>query len=77
MRKGPISKCFESLWRTDYGLSALLLFPVLGMFVAPPGISVDLLSPWLIDLTFALMLRSGAATVAFRRPSSASSSRRS
>ena len=77
MRKGPISKCSESFWRTDYGLSALLLFPVVGMFVAPPGISVDLLSPWVIGLTFALLPRSGVATVAFRRPSPAGSSRRS
>ncbi len=66
MRRGPVARFFDSLWRTDWGLTALLLFLVLGMFVTPPLVSGDLLSPKLIDLTFALILVSGVATVSGR-----------
>jgi hypothetical protein len=66
MKKGPIARFLDSLWRTDWGLTFLLFFLVVGLFVAPALISADLLSPRLIDLTFALMLVSGVATVSRR-----------
>ena len=66
MKRGPLARFFNSLWRTDWGLTALLLFLALGLFVAPPLLSSELLSPRLIDVTFALILVSGVATVSGR-----------
>jgi hypothetical protein len=66
MKKGPIARFLDSLWRTDWGLTFLLFFLVLGVFVAPVLISSDVLSAAWIDLVFALILISGVATVSRR-----------
>jgi Ion channel len=56
-----------SLWHTDRGLTALLLFLFVTLLVAPPLISARLLSPVFLDVFFSLILVSGAAAVSGRR----------
>jgi len=60
-------KSRASFWRTDRGLTALLLFLFLALLVAPPLLASGVLSPIVFDLLFALILISGASTVSARR----------
>jgi hypothetical protein len=60
---GPLSE----IWRSDRGLTALLVFLVLGILVALPLISSGALSPMLFDVALGLILISGVASVAGRR----------
>jgi hypothetical protein len=56
-----------SFWRTDRGLTALLLFLFLTLLVAPPLLSSGIISPFLFDVLFSLVLLSGASVVSTRR----------
>jgi len=56
-----------SFWRSDRGLTALLLFLVVALLVAPPLIEAGILSTVLFDVLFTLILVSGVATVSGRK----------
>ncbi len=58
-----------SFWRSDKGLSALLLCLVTLLFVAPPLIVSGVLGPIILDVFFALVLVSGVAALSHRRAS--------
>jgi hypothetical protein len=56
-----------SLWRSERGLSALLVFLVLTLFVGAPLVATETMGPFLFDLLFSLLLLSGVAAVSPRR----------
>jgi hypothetical protein len=56
-----------SFWRSDRGLTALLLFLLVALLVAPPLIEAGILSTVLFDVLFTLILISGVATVSGRK----------
>jgi hypothetical protein len=56
-----------SIWRRDWGLTALLVFLVLLMLVALPLIASGVLTPLFADVAFGLVLLSGVAALAGRR----------
>ncbi len=60
-------RSFGHLWRTDRGLTALLLILFVTLLVAPPLISSRVLSPVFFDVLFSLILVAGAATVSGRK----------
>lgn len=55
------------LWQTEWGLSAMLVFLVLSLFVGAPLRAMGVVGPFLFNLLFSLLLLSGAVTVAGRR----------
>jgi hypothetical protein len=60
-------KGFGSFWRSDRGLSALLIFLFLALIVAPPLLRAGILSLTFFDVLFSLILVSGTAIVLRRR----------
>ncbi len=55
------------LWRSDRGLSAMLVFLVLAIFVAAPLESAGVLPPFILGAAFSLLLISGVFVVFKRR----------
>jgi hypothetical protein len=60
-------RTFSRFWHTDRGLTALVVFLVLGLLVAPPLRSAGIISPALFDAVFSLILIAGVATVSGRK----------
>jgi hypothetical protein len=58
---------FRSFWRSDRGLSALLVFLFVALIVAPPLLRARIVPPVVFDVVFALILISGALTVSARK----------
>jgi hypothetical protein len=56
-----------SFWRSDKGLTALLLCLVATIFVAPPLMTAGIIGPIVFDIFFGLILVSGVAALARRR----------
>ena len=54
-------------WGTERGLSAMLAFLVLALFVGAPLVSMGLVGPFLFDALFTLFLLSGVAAFSNRR----------
>jgi Ion channel len=54
-------------WGTERGLSAMLVFLVLALFVGAPLVAMGLVGPFLFDLLFTLFLLSGLAAFSNRR----------
>ncbi len=62
-----VPRPLSAMWRSDWGLSALLSFLVLGVLVALPLIASGVLSPLVADVAFSLILISGVGAFAGRR----------
>jgi voltage-gated potassium channel Kch len=60
-------KTVGSFWRTDRGLSGLLVFLFLALLVAPPLLRAQIVPAALFDVLFSLILISGAAVVSDRK----------
>jgi hypothetical protein len=58
---------FSTFWRTDRGLTVLVVFLVLGLLVVPPLRSAGVISSALVDAVFSFILISGVATVSGSR----------
>lgn len=54
-------------WGTERGLSAMLVFLVLALFVGAPFAAMGLVGPFLFDVFFTLLLLSGVAAFSNRR----------
>jgi hypothetical protein len=57
----------EVFWADDRGLTVLLVFLVVGLLVAAPLVAAGLMSTLVIEIAFASILVSGAASVTARR----------
>ena len=57
----------SSLWRSEKGLSGMLVFLCLALFVGTPLMATGALGEFVFDVLFSLLLLSGVVTVA-RRP---------
>lgn len=55
------------LWQTEWGLSAMLLFLVLAIFVGAPLAAMGVVGPFLFNLLFSFLLVSGVVAVSGRR----------
>jgi hypothetical protein len=59
-----------TVWRTDVGLTALLVFLVVMLLIAPPLMSGGIVPPVVFDVLFSLIIVSGALAVSTRRSTS-------
>ena len=67
-RVGRSVRDFSSkYWGTERGLTAMLVFLVLALFVGAPFATMGLVGPFLFDALFTLFLLSGVAAVSNRR----------
>ena len=55
------------LWQSEWGLSAMLLFLVLALFVGTPLAAMGVVGVFLFDLLYSLLLLSGVVAVSGRR----------
>lgn len=58
---------FSHIWQAEWGLSAMLIFLVLALFVGAPLIAVGRTGEFLFDLFVSLLLLSGVLTVGRKR----------
>jgi hypothetical protein len=63
----PVSEAYGKLWGSDWGLSFMLGFLVLAIFVAAPLVSAGILQPVMLHVAFSLLLVSGVFAVFKRR----------
>jgi hypothetical protein len=64
---GHVRRRIDSVWHTDAGLSALLVFVFFLLMVAPPLIGAELLPPGVFDVLFSLVVVSGVVAVAEKK----------
>jgi hypothetical protein len=62
-RRSPLSR----LWSSEHGLTAMLVFLCLAIFVGAPLLATEKIGAFVFDLLFSLLVVSGVVTVA-RRP---------
>src|SRR5262245_57817662 len=57
------SRALSHLWHAEWGLSVMLGFLILAIFVAGPMVASEIAASIWFDVAFALLLFSGVATV--------------
>jgi len=62
-----LGRTIETVWRTDVGMSALVVFLFCMLIVAPPLLGAGIVKPVVFDVLFSLILVSAAAAVANRK----------
>jgi hypothetical protein len=67
LSRGGVRQRLDTVWHTDAGLSALLVFVFCLLMVAPPLIADGLLPSWVVDVLFSLVVVSGVLAVAEKR----------
>src|SRR5215471_14322712 len=61
------SRALSHLWHAEWGLSVMLGFLVLAIFIAGPMVATEVAASIWFDVAFALLLFSGVATVTGRK----------
>ena len=62
-----VERRLETVWRTDAGMTALVVFLFCMLIVAPPLLGAGIVKPVVFDVLFSLILVSAATAVANRR----------